>query len=39
VLVDFGSERERMLGVFKRALDVRNIPYQLVVEVINNVKH
>lgn len=29
-LRDLGAEREKMFDVFKRALDVRNIPYQLV---------
>jgi len=29
-LRDLGSEREKMFQVFKAALDVRNIPYQLV---------
>lgn len=29
-LRDLGAEREKMFGVFKGALDVRNIPYQLV---------
>jgi HTH-type transcriptional repressor of NAD biosynthesis genes len=30
-LRDLGSEREKMFLVFKEALDVRNIPYQLVI--------
>lgn len=29
-LRDLGAEREKMFAVFKRSLDVRNIPYQLV---------
>lgn len=29
-LRDLGAEREKMFDVFKRALEVRNIPYQLV---------